>query len=50
MMGKWLEQAGFPIGANLRVTVEMGRLIIEPAPPDLVKKPATARTRKQPTP
>jgi toxic protein SymE len=49
MMGKWLEQAGFPIGVNLRITVEMGRLVIEPASPDLINKPAPASTRKQPT-
>ena len=49
VMGKWLEQAGFSIGANLRITVEMGRLVIEPASPDLVNKPAPASTRKKPT-
>jgi hypothetical protein len=47
LMGKWLARAGFPIDTNLRVTVEMGRLVIEPASPELVVRPATVCTRKR---
>jgi Toxin SymE, type I toxin-antitoxin system len=47
LMGKWLERAGFPIDTNLRVTVEMGRLVIEPACPELIVKPASVCTRKR---
>jgi hypothetical protein len=47
LMGKWLDRAGFPIDANLRVTVEMGRLVIEPASPELIVRPATVCTRKR---
>ena len=47
LMGKWLHRAGFPIDANLRVTVEMGRLVIEPASPELIVRPATVCTRKR---
>jgi hypothetical protein len=46
-MGKWLARAGFPIDTNLRVTVEMGRLVIEPASPALIVRPATVCTRKR---
>ncbi len=47
LMGKWLDRAGFPIDVNLRVTVEMGRLVIEPAAPVLIVRPATVCTRKR---
>jgi hypothetical protein len=47
LMGKWLDRAGFPIDENLRVTVEMGRLVIEPASPELIVRPATVCTRKR---
>jgi hypothetical protein len=47
LMGKWLDRAGFPIDTNLRVTVEMGRLVIEPASPELIERPASVCTRKR---
>jgi Toxin SymE, type I toxin-antitoxin system len=47
LMGKWLRRAGFPIDTNLRVTVEMERLVIEPASPELVVRPAAVCTRKR---
>ena len=28
VQGRWLEQAGFPVGARVRVIVEHGRLIL----------------------
>ncbi|WP_454826743.1 SymE family type I addiction module toxin [Paraburkholderia xenovorans] len=28
--GRWLEQAGFPPGQRVRITVEHGRLVITP--------------------
>jgi hypothetical protein len=45
LRGKWLERGGFPIGVSLRITVEMGRLVIEPAP-ELVTETASVGTRK----
>lgn len=29
LQGRWLDQAGFAIGANVRVTVSAGRLVVE---------------------
>jgi hypothetical protein len=29
MRGRWLEQAGFAIGSNVKVDVSRGRLLIE---------------------
>jgi toxic protein SymE len=29
LRGRWLDQAGFPIGANVRVQVSAGRLVLE---------------------
>lgn len=29
LQGRWLDQAGFPIGAQVRVEVDRGRLIVE---------------------
>lgn len=29
LRGRWLDQAGFPIGANVRVEVSNGRLVLE---------------------
>jgi toxic protein SymE len=29
LSGDWLEQVGFPIGRQIRVTVEPGRLVLE---------------------
>ena len=29
LQGRWLDQAGFAIGANVRVEVEAGRLVVE---------------------
>jgi type I toxin-antitoxin system toxin SymE len=29
LRGRWLDQAGFPIGANVRVEVSAGRLVVE---------------------
>jgi len=31
LSGRWLGQAGFPIGRNVRVEISNGRLTIEPA-------------------
>jgi toxic protein SymE len=46
--GRWLEEAGFPIGGKVSVAVSPGRLII-----DLVERPATPKpaikTRKHDT-
>ena len=47
LRGKWLERGGFPIRVNLRITVEMGRLVIEPAPPELVTETVIVGTRKR---
>ena len=47
LRGKWLDRAGFPIGVNLRITVEMGRLVIEPAPPELVTETVIVGRRKR---
>lgn len=38
LQGRWLDEAGFAIGANVRVAVSAGRLVVEvistdPAPP-----------------
>jgi Toxin SymE, type I toxin-antitoxin system len=33
LMGRWVEEAGFPIGAQVDVEVSHGRLVIELAPP-----------------
>jgi hypothetical protein len=32
LQGRWLDQAGFPIGAKVRVSVTSGRLVIETLP------------------
>lgn len=29
LRGRWLDAAGFPIGANVRVEVSAGRLVVE---------------------
>lgn len=29
LQGRWLDQAGFPIGAQVRVEVDRGRLVVE---------------------
>jgi hypothetical protein len=29
LQGRWLDQAGFTIGANVRVEVAAGRLVVE---------------------
>lgn len=29
LRGRWLDQAGFAIGTNVRVTVSAGRLVVE---------------------
>jgi Toxin SymE, type I toxin-antitoxin system len=34
VMGRWVEKAGFIIGAKVNVEVSRGRLVIEIAPPD----------------
>ena len=41
LAGKWLEKAGFAIGAKVRVDVSQGRLVIEPLPqlPDRTPRP-----------
>jgi hypothetical protein len=49
LKGKWLARAGFAIDANLRITVEMGRLVIEPASPEIIERPATVCTCKRRT-
>lgn len=33
LMGRWVEEAGFPIGVQVDVEVSHGRLVIELAPP-----------------
>lgn len=47
LMGKWLARAGFPIGVTLRVTVEMGRLVIEPVSPEPMVRDSIVCTRKR---
>lgn len=47
MSGLWLEQAGFEIDTNIRVTVESQRLVIEVAPPEFVSTPTVLYTRKR---
>lgn len=34
LRGRWLDQAGFAIGANVRVEVSSGRLVLEVLEPD----------------
>lgn len=29
LQGRWLDQAGFPIGAQVQVQVDQGRLVLE---------------------
>jgi hypothetical protein len=47
LVGKWLARAGFPIDANLHVTVEMGRLVIESVAPELIERTVAERTRNR---
>ena len=39
LQGRWLDEAGFVIGANVRVDVSAGRLVVE----------VTERTQEQPS-
>ena len=44
--GRWVKEAGFPIGAKVSVEVARGRLVIELAPPsvkEIVEVPAPQR-------
>jgi len=34
LQGRWLDQAGFAIGANVRVEIAAGRLVLEVIEPD----------------
>lgn len=34
LQGRWLDQAGFAIGANVRVAVNSGRLVLEVIEPE----------------
>jgi hypothetical protein len=34
LRGRWLDQAGFAIGANVRVEVAAGRLVLEVVEPN----------------
>lgn len=40
LRGRWLDEAGFAIGANVRVEVSAGRLVVE------VVEPTRAPTRR----
>ena len=33
LRGRWLKQAGFDIGARVRVSIEAGKLVVEVEPP-----------------
>ena len=33
IVGRWVEQAGFPVGTHVNVEVSDGRIVIERAPP-----------------
>lgn len=41
LQGRWLDQAGFAIGANVRVQVSSGRLVLEVIEPE--RTPLQAR-------
>ena len=43
IMGKWVGDAGFPVGSKVNVDVSHGRLVIELAPPEAVCKSPPAR-------
>jgi Toxin SymE, type I toxin-antitoxin system len=36
LQGRWLESSGFPVSCMVKVHVSRGRLVIEPAGPELV--------------
>jgi hypothetical protein len=38
LLGRWLDRAGFPIGARLHVQVQRGRLVLEVAPEELAEQ------------
>ena len=42
--GRWVEQAGFPVGTEVNVEVSHGRIVIEPALPEKYKVSPPKRT------
>lgn len=40
LQGRWLDQAGFAIGANVRVEVSSGRLVLEVIEPERMQPQA----------
>jgi hypothetical protein len=38
LQGRWLDQAGFAIGANVRVEVAAGRLVLEVIPAEQAQR------------
>ena len=43
IMGRWVEEAGFAVGAKVDVDVSHGRLVIELAPPEPESEPVPSR-------
>lgn len=43
IMGRWVEEAGFVVGAKVDVDVSHGRLVIELAPPEPESEPVPSR-------
>jgi hypothetical protein len=46
LQGRWLDQAGFAIGVNVRVQVAPGRLVLEAMEAEPVMETLVKRTRK----
>lgn len=38
LQGRWLDQAGFPIGAQVQVQVDRGRLVLEVIPAEPARR------------
>jgi hypothetical protein len=47
LQGRWLDQAGFAIGANVHVEVMPGRLVLEVKEPELAVEAPVKRTRQR---
>ena len=46
IMGRWVEEAGFAVGAKVDVDVSHGRLVIELAPPEPESEPTPPPPRR----
>ena len=38
LQGRWLDQAGFPVGAQVQVQVDRGRLVLEVIPAEPARR------------